>query len=263
MKARVNGIDIAYRLDGPADAPVVMLSHSLATTMAMWRGQVPALAARYRVLSYDMRGHGESAAPKGPYSLDMLADDAAALLDHLKIERAVFVGLSVGGMIGQALALRHPRRLGALVLCNTTSAAPPPMREVWDQRIAQVESGGMVTQVEPTLARWFTEPFRRANPKVMEWVAGMIRGTPVDGFVGCGRAIQQLAFTDRLGGIKAPTLVVAGDSDPGTTVAMAETIRERIPGAELGVIEGASHLSAIEKQDAFNQSLSKFLDRLR
>jgi 3-oxoadipate enol-lactonase len=254
MKAAVNGTEIAYQLDGPESAPVVVLSHSLCTTREMWRGQVPALANAYRVLRYDMRGHGESAAPAGPYNFDMLAKDVVGLLDHLKIERAAFVGISIGGMIGQALGVNHGNRLSGLVLANTTSEPPP--KEMWDERIAQAEKSGVESQVQTTLGRWFTEPYRRANPAVMEWIAGMIRGTPLAGFVGCGRAIQNLGYANHLRKITAPTLVIAADQDLGTTPAMGKTIADRIPQAQLRVIKGASHISAVEKEADFNGLLA-------
>ncbi|HVR67892.1 MAG TPA: 3-oxoadipate enol-lactonase [Verrucomicrobiae bacterium] len=254
MRAPVNGTEIAYRLDGPENAPVVVLSHSLSTTMEMWRGQVPMLAAKYRVLRYDMRGHGESAAPQGSYNFDMLAKDVVGLLDHLKIERAAFVGISIGGMIGQGLGINHGSRLSGLVLANTTSEPPP--KEMWDERIAQVEKGGMESQVQSTLGRWFTEPYRRGNPAVMEWIAGMIRNTPTAGLIGCGRAIQSLGYANHLRKITAPTLVIAGDQDLGTTPAMGKVIAGRIPQAQFRVIKGASHISAVEKEAEFNDLLS-------
>lgn len=260
MKAPVNGTEIAYRLDGPENAPAVVLSHSLSTTMDMWRGQVPMLAAKYRVLRYDMRGHGGSAAPQGPYNFDMLANDVVGLLDHLKIERAAFVGISIGGMIGQGLGINHPGRLSGLVLANTTSEPPP--KEMWDERIAQVEKGGMESQVQPTLGRWFTEPYRRGNPAVMEWVAGMIRNTPTAGLIGCGRAIQGLGYANHLRKITAATLVIAGDQDLGTTTAMGKVIADRIPQALLRVIKGASHISAVEKEADFNDFLSIHLSAI-
>jgi 3-oxoadipate enol-lactonase len=260
MKAPVNGTEIAYRLDGPENAPVVVLSHSLATTSDMWRGQAPALAAKYRVLRYDMRGHGESAAPPGPYNFDMLAKDVVGLLDHLKIERATFVGISIGGMIGQGLGINHPDRLSGLVLANTTSEPPP--KEMWDERIAQAEEGGVESQVQTTLGRWFTEPYRRNNPAVMEWVAGMIRSTPLAGFVGCGRAIQSLGYANHLRKITAPTLVIGADQDLGTTPAMGKAIADRIPQALLRVIKGASHISAVEKEADFNDFLSVHLSAI-
>ena len=173
MRARIGDIEMTYELEGPAQAPVVMLSHSLATTLEMWKPQLPALTKDYRVLRYDMRGHGGGSAPGGAYSFPMLARDVVALLDHLKIERVAFVGLSIGGMIGQYLAIHHADRLRCVALCSTTSAIPEAGRAMWDQRIAAVESGGMAPQVESTLERWFTAPYRAAHPEIMAWVGGM------------------------------------------------------------------------------------------
>jgi 3-oxoadipate enol-lactonase len=261
MRAKVNGIEIEYRLDGPAEAPVVMLSHSLATTMEMWKPQLPALAKAYRVLNYEMRGHGRTSAPAGPYSFATLAGDVVALLDHLKIERVAFVGLSIGGMIGQHLALHHANRLRCAVLCCTTSAIPAAVRPVWDDRIAAVEAGGMATQVTATLERWFTAPYRAAHPDVIEWVGGMIRNTPVAGFVGCGRAIQGLDITALLPKIKLPVLVIAGEKDPGLPPAMSEAIHRAIPGSEFALIPDAAHIANIEQADAFTRLVTEFLAR--
>ena len=161
---------------------------------------------------------------------------------------------------GQALGVKHGHRLRGLVLSNTTSDPPPP--EMWDQRIADTEKGGMDTQIQSTLGRWFTEPYRRANPAVMDWIAAMIRNTPINGFAGCGRAIQGLGFANHLRNVTAPTLIMTGDQDPGTTVEMAKTLAKRIPQAQMNIIKGASHLSAIEKEAEFNAQLSIFLPLL-
>jgi len=263
MRASVNGIEIEYQLDGPAGAPVVMLSHSLATTMEMWKPQLPALAKDYRVLNYEMRGHGRTSAPAGPYSFAMLAADVVALLDHLEIERVAFVGLSIGGMIGQQLAIHHANRLRCAVLCSTTSAIPVIVRPVWDERIAAVEGAGMATQVASTLERWFTAPYRAAHPEVIEWIGGMIRNTPVAGFVGCGRAIQGLNITAELPKIRLPVLVLAGEKDPGTPPPMSEAIHRAIAGSEYAVVPDAAHLANIEQAGAFTKLLTAFLARYR
>jgi 3-oxoadipate enol-lactonase len=261
MRARIGDIDIAYHLDGPAQAPVVMLSHSLAATMDMWRPQLPVLAKDYRVLRYDMRGHGETSAPGGGYSFAMLAGDVVRLLDHLRIERVAFVGLSIGGMIGQYLAIHHGDRLRCVALCSTTSAIPEAGRAMWDQRIVAVESGGMDPQVEPTLERWFTAPYRAAHPEVMDWIGGMIRSTPVAGFIGCGRAIQGLNLTAELSKIKVPTLVMPGEKDPGTPPTLSEVIHKAIPGSDYAVLPDAAHLSNIEQAAVFNERIAQFLRR--
>ena len=261
MRATVNGIDIEYRIDGPAEAPVVMLSHSLATTMEMWTPQLSALAKDHRVLRYDMRGHGATSAPGGAYSFPMLAGDVVGLLDHLKIGRVAFVGLSIGGMIGQYLAIHHADRLRCAALCSTTSAIPEQGRALWDQRIAAVEADGMDGQVASTLERWFTPPYRAAHPDVMAWIGDMIRGTPVAGFIGCGRAIQGLNLTAELPKIAVRMLVLPGEKDPGTPPALSEVIRDAIPGSAYAVIPDAAHLANIEQADAFNDRILQFLRR--
>jgi 3-oxoadipate enol-lactonase len=261
MRASVNGIEIDYDLEGPAGAPIVMLSHSLAATREMWKPQLAALTKEYRVLNYDMRGHGKSSVTTPPYSFATLMGDVVGLLDHLKIERVLFVGLSIGGMIGQHLAIHHANRLRCAVLCCTTSAIPVTVRPVWDERIAAVEAGGMQTQVATTLERWFTAPYRAAHPEVVEWIGGMIRNTPVQGFVGCGRAIQGLNITAELAKIKLPVLILAGEKDPGIPPAMSAVIHAAIAGSEYTVIQDAAHIANVEQAAAFTEHLLPFLLR--
>lgn len=261
MKITANGIRVNYALEGPASAPVVTLSHSLATNLSMWDPQVPALAARYRVLRYDTRGHGGTDAPEGPYSLDQLAEDARALLLALGIPRTHFVGLSMGGFIGQILALKYPEMLQSLVLCDTTSRIPPEARPVWDERIRVARTQGMEPHVEPTIARWFTAPFRQGRPDVTDPVRATIRGTNPQGYIGCCQAIAALDLTDRLHAITVPTLIIVGEDDPSTPVAASRTIHERIKGSELLILKPASHLSNLEQPEAFNQAILAFLAR--
>jgi 3-oxoadipate enol-lactonase len=259
MKITANGISMNYTFDGPAGAPVVTLSHSLATDLAMWEPTVPALASRFRVLRYETRGHGKTEAPRGAYTLDQLAEDALALLRALDIQRTHWVGLSMGGMIGQALALKAPNVLASLALCDTSSRIPPEAKPQWEERIRTAEAKGMEPHVEPTLARWFTAPFRERRKDVVDRVAAMIRSTPVAGYVGCCHAIAALNLTDRLGAIKLPTIVIVGEDDPGTPVAASRVIAEAIKGARLEIIPAAAHLSNMEQPEAFNRALSGFL----
>jgi 3-oxoadipate enol-lactonase len=259
MRAAVNGIDIEYHLEGPEEAPAVMLSSSLATTMEMWRHQHAAFAREFRVVRYDMRGHGRTGAPQGPYSMEMLADDVVGLLDHLGIETVGFVGLSIGGMIGQALAIHHRRRLWAVALCSTTSQISDQVRAVMDQRIAAVEREGMESQVAGTLERWFTPAYRESSAKALAWVAEMIRRTPVAGYVGCVRAIQSLAVADQLDKIRTPTLVLPAEQDPAMPPSVSEPIHRAIPGSEFTIIKNASHLSAVERPAEFNDVVLRFL----
>jgi len=259
MKLSANGIDVNYMIEG--EGPWLTFSHSLACNLHMWDEEARRLSKRYKVLRYDTRGHGESSAPAGAYSLDMLADDLHGLLSALGIRSTHFVGLSMGGMIGQTYALKYPGVFKSLALCDTTSRYPVAAADIWQERIKTVESHGMEPLVEPTLERWFTEPFRKARPKIIDKVADMIRATPVPGYVGCCHAIPKIDLTARLAQIRCPALVIVGKDDAGTPVAMAEDIHRALPGSELAVIASAAHLSNLEQPDAFNQALGKFIDQ--
>ncbi len=256
------GIGVNYQLDGSPETPVVTLSHSLATDLGMWQPQLAALTARFRVLRYDTRGHGGTDAPPGPYSFTQLADDVHALLEALAIERTHFVGLSMGGMIGQTLALEHPQILHSLVLCDTAAQTPPEAGSLWDERMETARTEGMEVHVEPTIERWFTQPTIDARLGAVDVIRAMIRRTSVAGYVGCGQAIKELDLLERLPDIHLPTLVVVGAEDPGTPVEAARAIQERIAGSELVVIESASHLSNVEQPEAFNRALLGFLEGL-
>lgn len=259
MKVKANGIDVNYTLDGPANAPVVTLSHSLATDLSMWDPQMDALRARYRVLRYDTRGHGGTDAPAAAYTLDQLADDASALLGALGIARTHWCGLSMGGMIGQTLALARPGLFASLSLCDTSSRIPAEARPLWADRIKTAESQGMEPLVEPTLARWLTAPFRERRRDVTDGVAKMIRSTPTQGYAGCCHAISALDLTDRISAISIPTLVIVGEEDQGTPVAASKVMNERIKGSELVIIPAAAHLSNLEKPEEFTAALTRFL----
>lgn len=259
MKITANGISVNYQLEGPANAQVVTLSHSLATNLSMWDPQIPALTTRYRVLRYDTRGHGGTDAPEGPYSLEQLAEDVRALLQALKIARTHFIGLSMGGMIGQILGVQHPQMLHSLVLCDTSSRVPAEAKPMWEERINVARMQGMEPHVEPTIGRWFTAPFRDKRPDVVDPVRAMIRATNPRGYIGCSQAIAALNLTDRLHAVSVPTLVVVGEDDPGTPVAASRTIHEKIKGSELVILKSASHLSNMEQSEAFNQAVTVFL----
>ncbi|HSA89086.1 MAG TPA: alpha/beta fold hydrolase [Burkholderiales bacterium] len=257
MKARVNGIEIYHELHGKEGAPWLVLSHSLACSVRMWDPQIEAFKASHRILAYDMRGHGQTSAPAGPYTLDLLADDALGLAASLNIKSAVYCGLSIGGMIGQTIALRGSGPFGRMVLADTTHAQPPDALKQWEERIRIAESKGMAALVDSTLERWFTEPFRRKNPPELQRIRGLIERTPVAGYVGCGRAIMGLNTTARLKSIKLPVLAMTGEQDlaaPGTRY-----IGENVPGAKLVVIPQAAHIANIEQPEAFNRALREFL----
>ncbi len=257
-KAKVNGIEINYEIHGAEGAPWLVLSHSLACTVRMWDPQIEAFKGSYRMLAYDMRGHGASTAPAGAYSLDMLADDVIELMKALGIKRATFIGLSIGGMIGQTLALKQLSLFNGMVFADTGHTQTPEAIKQWEERIRVVESQGMRPLVAPTMERWFTEPFR--NRPEAKKIAELIANTPVAGYVGCGRAIMKLGTTARLKEIKVPVLAIAGEQDataPGTRY-----IGENIPGAKLVIIPRAAHIANIEQAEAFNRSLREFLSAL-
>lgn len=258
MHITVNGIRIHYTIEG--EGPWLAMSHSLACNLHMWDAQAAALRGRFRVLRFDTRGHGNSDAPPGQWSLEDLAADLEGLLDALAIERCAFVGLSMGGMIAMTHGLLYPGRLARLILCNTTSRIPPEAQPVWQQRIDTVGAMGMEPIVQPTLERWFTAGFRARCPEVTGGVARMIRATPPAGYIGCCAAIRALDLTDRLGAIAVPTLVIAGDQDVGTPVEAARAIQLAIPGAQLAVIPSAAHLSNLEQPALFGQLVERFLE---
>jgi 3-oxoadipate enol-lactonase len=259
MQVTSNGIKIECQLSGPEDAPVVAMSHSLASSSVMWDQQSAALEAHFRVVRLDTRGHGGSDAPAMAYSLDMLGDDLLGALDALGVGRFHWVGLSMGGMIGQNLALRAPGRIDRLVLCDTSSRLPPEAGAMWDQRIANAERNGMAVLLEETIARWFTPPFLRENPPVLATIRQQLLDTPVAGYAGCCQAIKGLDYLERLAEISHPTLVLVGEDDPGTDVATAQTIQAGIAGARLAILPSASHLSNVEQPAAFNDAVVGFL----
>jgi 3-oxoadipate enol-lactonase len=258
MKADVNGTTIHYTLEGPGHAPIVMMSHSLLCSGAMWDAQMSALAD-YQVLRVDMRGHGASSTPGDDYTLEQIADDYIALMDHLEIEKVHFIGLSIGGMIGQTFALKAPERLLSITLSSTMSGIPAAAASMWDERIALAKAEGMEAHVESTIGRWFSDSFCAEHPELVDPIRELIRTTSVDGFSGCCRAISRLNLTDKLSAIKLPTLIIAGENDPGATPAVAEVIHQNIAGSELVVIDDTLHLCNIEKPDVFNRAITDFL----
>ena len=253
-----NGITVNYRLEGPDDGPVVMLSNSLMSNLFMWDAQMPALARRYRVLRYDNRGHGATEGTPPPYSIDLLVDDARALLDALNIASVHFVGLSLGGMIGQLLAVRHPTLLKSLVLCDTSSHMPP--EPLWEDRIRTAEDKGLEAMAPAAIERWFTAPFHERGAAEIDRIGRMIRTTGLAGYVGCCRAIQAMDQTAILSAITTPTLIVVGANDPATPVAASEIIHRAIAGSELVVLDDAAHLANIEQPEAFNRAVIAFLE---
>jgi 3-oxoadipate enol-lactonase len=262
MLIKANGIQMSYELSGRKDGPIVMLSHSLGSSLVMWNPQKKPLETNFQVLRYDVRGHGKSEAPPGAYTLDLLGEDAVALLDALGIDNVHWVGLSMGGMIGQSVALSYPRRLKSLALCDTTAAIAPEAQPVWQERIDAVRGKGVESQVNLTMERWFTPSFLKLNPPVLEVIRKEFQATPAKGYLGCIEAVRKLNYLDRLSEIRIPTLIMVGEDDPGTPVSASEAMHQRINNSKLVIIKSARHLSNVEQPEAFNNNLLTFLKNL-
>jgi 3-oxoadipate enol-lactonase len=245
-------VDVHHFLEGPEGAPVLVLSNSLGTTLAMWDEQVPALSESFRLLRYDHRGHGGSPVPPGPYRIEGLGRDVLVLLDRLEVERFSFCGLSIGGMVGMWLAGEAPERVERLVLCCTSGRFAP---EAYDSRARTVRADGVGAVADAVLERWFTPAFRASRPDVVEWARRMLLGTPAEGYAGCCEAVRDADLADRLGAIRAPTLVIAGADDPAAPPDQAEFIRDSIPDASLEVIPEAAHLANIEQPEAVTRTI--------
>ncbi|MBA4394937.1 MAG: 3-oxoadipate enol-lactonase [Desulfobacca sp.] len=259
MRIKAGIIDLNCELTGKEGAPVVMLSHSLGSNLAMWNPQRATLEPHYQVLAYDMRGHGASDVSEGAYTLEQLADDAVGLLDALHINRVHFVGLSIGGMIAQAMALNHPDRLRTLTLCSTSAYLPPPALPIVQERIETARKEGLQALVDSTLERWFTPAYGRQQAQTLESIRRQFLATSVAGYIGCNEAIGKLNFIEQLSTISLPTLIMVGAEDPGTPIAASEAIHERIKESKLVVLSSASHLSNIEQAGPFTNNLLEFL----
>ncbi len=245
--------------DSGGGREAVVLVHPIGCDYRMWDDLRPRLAADYRVVAIDARGHGRSPVAPRPYSLADLADDVAAALDSLEVAKTHWVGLSMGGMIGQAFALRHPGRIDKLVLANTTSSYGPEGRALWQGRAKLVQEGGLAAIHDAVAARYFSDDFRAKHPERVAKVMGRFLQTPVEGYLGCCDAIANLDFSGDLPRMRARTLVIAGGADVGTPPAMSEVLATKIPGARLAIIPGAAHLSAVEKPVEFAQLVREFL----
>jgi 3-oxoadipate enol-lactonase/4-carboxymuconolactone decarboxylase len=236
-------IPSSYRLEGPADAPLLVLSNSLGTTVDMWAPQMPALTARFRVLRYEHRGHGGTPAPPGPYRIEDLGGDVIDLLDHLDEWRASILGLSLGGMVALWVAANHPERVDRLALTCTAAHMPPA--ETWTERAAQVRAHGVLSLYEGTLGRWFVPGFTDEHPEVADTVRTMLGQAGAEGYAGCCEAVGAMDQRLSLPAVTAPTIVIAGADDPATPPPVALELATGIAGASLLVLAGASHLANI------------------
>jgi len=251
-----SGARLHYRLDGKPHAPAIVFSNSLGTNLSMWDPQIPALQDAFRILRYDTRGHGLSAAPPGPYTYDQLGRDVIALLDAAKIPRATFCGLSMGGQTGIWLGVNAPERFERLVLCNTGAHIGTP--ELWNTRIAATKTGGMPPLVPAIIERWFTPRFAAEAREEVAAVRMMLLNTPPQGYAACCEAIRDADLTALASRVNAPALVIAGSHDPATPAALGRQLASLIPGARYVELD-AAHLSNIEAEPEFTAALLDFL----
>jgi 3-oxoadipate enol-lactonase len=249
--------ELSYELTGPANAPVVALSCSLGTDRSMWDPQLPALGERFRVLRYDLRGHGASPVPKGPYSIADLGSDLIALLDRLELQTVYLCGVSIGGMLSLWTAAHHPDRVERMVVCCTSAYIDPTGS--YRDRAASVRADGMEPLAEAALERWFTPEFRRARPDVAAHMRSVLVSVPPEGYAGCCEALADMDLRGDLPAITAPTLVIAGAEDPATPPSHGEVVADGVPGARLEVLSPAQHLASIERADSVNELILRHL----
>lgn len=248
-------------LQGAATGTPVVLAHALGLDLSMWDGLAAALALQHPVLRYDYRGHGGSATPPGAYTLDALVDDAARVIREWGRGPVVFVGLSMGGMVAQGLAIRHPELVRGLVLANTTAQYPEAAQAGWDARIAAVEAGGMARIAETVVERYLHADFRAAHPDVAAALHAQLLRTDATGYLATCHAIRAVDWLPSLVRVKCPTLVLAGARDVGATPAMGQAIAERIADAQFEVFDDASHLSVAETPQRFEAAVRGLIAR--
>ncbi|MGD9861844.1 MAG: 3-oxoadipate enol-lactonase [Pseudodonghicola sp.] len=256
--ADLDDVQLHYRIDGDPDGAPVVFSNSLGTDLRLWEPILPLLPAGLKLIRYDTRGHGLSSLPPGPYSMGALVRDAERLLDHLQIRDCVFVGLSIGGMIAQGLAVKRLDQVRALVLSNT--AAKIGTKAMWDDRIAQIRAGGLESAADATLERWFGKAFR-TGPDLTLW-RNMLTRQPLEGYVGCAAAISGTDFYTPTSGLRLPALGIAGDADRSTPPDLVRETVELIPGARFRLIRGGGHLPCVDQPEAYAAALTGFLTEI-
>src|SRR4051812_12586857 len=261
MLINLAGRRLYYTLEGPENGQVVCFTHSLASDGGMWAEQVPPLLqAGFRVLRLDMRGHGGSDPAGDRYTMERLGDDVATVLESLSSPRVHYIGLSIGGMLGQAVALNHANKVASAMWCDTMPASPPGAAEVWGPRMTLVrEAGGLKALGEPTMEQWFTDAFRRRNPQRWQQIHDTIVTTTPDGYLGCAQAILNYDFVPRLPSLTLPVLVVCGDGDAGTPPSENRRIASLVPGGRYEEIADARHFPNVEHPDVFNRIMLAWL----
>ncbi len=256
--ADLKDIRIHYRIDGDAAGAPIVFANSLGTDMRLWDPILPLLPKGLRIIRYDKRGHGLSTAPSAPYSMGNLVRDAEQLLDYLEVKDCVFVGLSVGGMIAQGLAVKRMDQIRALVLSNTAAKIGTP--KMWQQRMDAVRKGGIEALADATMDRWFSKSFR-ASAEMTLWRNMMVR-QPVDGYLGCCAAISGTDFYTPTSGLRLPTLGIAGSEDGSTPPDLVRETVDLIPGSGFALIRKAGHLPCVERPQDFAQLIGDFLTEI-
>jgi 3-oxoadipate enol-lactonase len=258
MKIKANGIKFNYEVDGPEGAPWLILSNSLATNLHMWDQQAVDLKAVFHVLRYDQRGHGETEAPAGRYTFELLCDDVIALMDALSIPRAHWCGISMGCSTGMGLVQKHPDRFNRMVLCDSVGRSSPETHKQWEERIAIAQRDGMPALLESTMQRWFPPETLKANPRHMDTIRQMILTTPVNGFIGGSAALGDYDFRPLMPNVKNPVLWMCGEKDSRNATAM-KVMQDELPGSQYVVLSGAGHISNMDQPEMFTGALRKFL----
>jgi 3-oxoadipate enol-lactonase len=246
-----------YRLRGPDDAPVLVLSNSLGTTQDLWARQLPLLTERFRVLTYDHPGHGASDPPDERPTVESLTGSLVTLLDELHLERVSLCGVSLGGMVGMTLALEEPERVDRLVLACTSAYVGPP--EGWVERARLVRSRGMEAVADTVVGRWFTPELQEEEPQTVARFRAMLAATPPEGYARCCEALAAWDARERLSAINVPVLVVAGVDDRAVPLEQVRLVASRVPGARLRILQRAAHLANVERADVFTNAVLEHL----
>lgn len=260
MQVKNNDVNFNCRIEGREGAPWVVLGHGLATDHTAWDELAAALTPRYRVLRYDVRGHGNTPATPGEYTLPMLVNDVVGLMDALGIDKAHYCGLSMGGMVGEGLALDHPQRIKSASVCDAPHTATPAFSKAWYDRIAQVRQGGIEAIVESTVTRWSSAGLAERRPDLLDRMRKMIRNTSADGYCGCAAALAGLNYGPRLSQAKVPMQFITGAEDHGAPPENARQMHAMVPGSRVLEIENAGHISNIERPEIFNAAVLGLID---
>jgi 3-oxoadipate enol-lactonase len=256
IRGAVGDTGIAYRVDGPNDRPALVFSNSLGTDHRLWDRQMPAVRDRFRVVRYEACGHGVSDLPRGRVTIDRLAQDLLVLLDHVKIDRAVVCGCSLGGVIALWLAVNHPERLTGAVLANT--GAKIGTDESWNARIAAVRAGGTAAVRDQVVRRFLTPEFRARDPETTSLIGGMLEATNPDGYIATCEALRESDLRADGARVRVPVLIIGSERDQSTPPALSHELHASIEGSELVMIPDAAHLSNVEQPGLFNAALLRF-----